>query len=37
VHYVKNAGGKAMTVDSTIKGQWLGASCGDIKDYQLEK
>lgn len=37
VHYAKNNGGKSMTVDSTIKGQWLGASCGDIKDFQLEK
>jgi hypothetical protein len=37
VHFVKNSGGKTMTVDSNIKGQWLGASCGDIKDYQLEK
>jgi len=37
VHYAKNSGGKAMGVDSNIKGQWLGASCGDVKDYQLEK
>jgi hypothetical protein len=37
VHFVKNAGGKSMTVDSTVKGQWLAASCGDIKDFQLEK
>jgi hypothetical protein len=37
VHFVKTAAGKAMTVDSTIKGQWLDASCGDIKDFQLEK
>jgi Protein of unknown function (DUF3617) len=37
VHFVKNSGGKNMTVDSTIKGQWLAASCGDIKDFQLEK
>jgi Protein of unknown function (DUF3617) len=37
VHFVKNSGGKTMTVDSTIKGQWLAASCGDIKDYELEK
>lgn len=37
VHYVRNSGGKTMTVDSNVKGQWLGASCGDVKDYQLEK
>jgi hypothetical protein len=37
VHFVKTSGGKSMTVDSTIKGQWLAASCGDIKDFQLEK
>jgi hypothetical protein len=37
VHFVKSNGGKSMTVDSTIKGQWLSASCGDIKDFQLEK
>jgi hypothetical protein len=37
VHLVKSSGGKTMTVDSTIKGQWLAASCGDIKDFQLEK
>lgn len=36
-HMVRTAGGKTMTVDSNIKGQWLGASCGDVKDYQLEK
>jgi hypothetical protein len=37
VHFVKSTGGKSMTVDSTIKGQWLSASCGDIKDFELEK
>jgi len=37
VHFVKNTGGKIMTLDSTVKGQWLAASCGDIKDFQLEK
>jgi len=37
VHFMKSNGGKSMTVDSTIKGQWLAASCGDIKDFELEK
>jgi hypothetical protein len=37
VHAVRTAGGKSMTVNSTIHGKWLGASCGDIKDYELEK
>jgi hypothetical protein len=37
VHFVKSNGGKSMTVDSTVKGQWLAASCGDIKDFELEK
>jgi hypothetical protein len=37
VHFVKTSGGKTMTVDSTVKGQWLADSCGDIKDFQLEK
>jgi hypothetical protein len=37
VHFIKSSGGKTMTVDSTIKGQWLSASCGDIKDFELEK
>lgn len=37
VHLVRTAGGKSMTVNSTIHGKWLGASCGDIKDYELEK
>jgi Protein of unknown function (DUF3617) len=37
VHVVRTAGGKSMTVNSTIHGKWLGASCGDIKDFELEK
>jgi hypothetical protein len=37
VHVVSTAGDKTMTVNSTIHGKWLGASCGDIKDYELEK
>jgi hypothetical protein len=37
VHVVRNSGGKTMTIDSSVHGKWLGASCGDIKDFQLEK
>jgi len=37
VHVVRTSGGKAMTIDSTIHGEWLGASCGDVKDFQIEK
>jgi len=37
VHVVRTAGGKTMTVNSTIHGKWLGASCGDIKDFEMEK
>jgi hypothetical protein len=37
VHVVRTSGGKTMTVNSTIHGKWLGASCGDIKDVESEK
>jgi hypothetical protein len=37
VHAVNTAGGKTMTVDSTIHGKWLSASCGDVKDVEIEK
>jgi hypothetical protein len=37
VHVVRTSGDKSMTVDSTIHGKWLGASCGDIKDFEIEK
>ncbi len=37
VHTVRSSGGKIMTIDSTIHGKWLGASCGDIKDFESEK
>jgi hypothetical protein len=36
VHVVRTVNGKSMTVDSTIHGKWLGASCGDIKDVEIE-
>jgi hypothetical protein len=37
VHVVRTSGGKTMTINSTIHGKWLGASCGDIKDFEIEK
>ncbi|HEY6453311.1 MAG TPA: DUF3617 family protein [Steroidobacteraceae bacterium] len=37
VHVVRTAGGKTMTVDKTIHGKWLAASCGDVKDFEIEK
>jgi Protein of unknown function (DUF3617) len=37
VHVVKTSGGKAMTINSTIHGKWLGANCGDVKDTEIEK
>jgi hypothetical protein len=32
-----SASGKAMSNNTTIHGKWLGASCGDVKDFQMEK
>ncbi len=29
-------GGQTMNVNATLKARWLGASCGDIKDVQVE-
>lgn len=37
VHVVRTEGGKTMTVNSTVHGQWLGPSCGDIKDFEIEQ
>lgn len=37
VHVVRTQGGKTMTINSTIHGKWLGASCGDVKDFEIEK
>ena len=30
-------GGKTMTINGTMQGQWLGASCQGIKDIQMAK
>lgn len=29
--------GKSMTMNSTVQGKWLGASCGSVKDIEQEK
>ncbi|MBS0420558.1 MAG: DUF3617 domain-containing protein [Proteobacteria bacterium] len=37
VHIVVTQSGKSMTVDSTLTGKWLAASCGSVKDSEPEK
>jgi hypothetical protein len=37
VHIVVTQSGKSMTVDSTLTGKWLSASCGSIKDAEPQK
>lgn len=37
VHMERTNDGKTMSINRTIHGKWLGASCGDIKDIQIEK
>ena len=32
-----SSAGKTMTVNSTVQGKWLAASCGTVKDTELEK
>jgi hypothetical protein len=34
---MSSAAGKTMKVNSTLEGKWLGASCGTVKDAELEK
>jgi hypothetical protein len=36
-NYVMTSNGKTMKLIYTIKGKWLGASCGSVKDSELEK
>ena len=36
VHVVTSREGKTMTIDSSVNGKWLGASCGSITGIQLE-
>jgi hypothetical protein len=37
IDVVVTSSGKTMTVDSTVQGKWLSASCGAVKDAELEK
>jgi len=37
INVVITSSGKTMTVVSTVQGKWLGASCGAVKDAELEK
>ncbi len=37
VKVVMTSNGKTMTVNSTVAGKWLGASCGDVKDAEPVK
>jgi hypothetical protein len=37
INVVITSSGKTMTVVSTVQGKWLGASCGTVKDAELEK
>jgi hypothetical protein len=37
IDVVITSSGKTMTVDSTVQGKWLSASCGTVKDSELEK
>jgi hypothetical protein len=37
INVVMTSAGKSMTINSTIQGKWLGASCGTVKDAELEK
>jgi Protein of unknown function (DUF3617) len=32
-----SSGAKTMTINNTMQGKWLGASCGAVKDAELEK
>jgi hypothetical protein len=37
INVVVSAGAKHMTVNSAMQGKWLSASCGAVKDAELEK
>lgn len=36
MHMVRTQGGRTMTIDRKMSGKWLGASCGDVKDFEIE-
>jgi len=37
INIVMTSAGKTMTVNNTMQGKWLGASCGTVKDAEMEK
>jgi uncharacterized protein DUF3617 len=37
VSRVMSAGGNSWTVNTVIQGKWLGASCGSVKDFEIDK
>lgn len=37
INVVMTSAGKTMTMNSTLQGKWLGASCGTVKEAELEK
>lgn len=37
INVVVSSGSKAMTVKNTMQGKWVSASCGAVKDAELEK
>jgi hypothetical protein len=37
MHVVMTRGERTMNVDGTLEGKWLAASCGDVKDVEVEK
>jgi hypothetical protein len=37
VHVVMTRGERTMNLDGTLEGKWLSASCGNVKDVEVEK
>jgi hypothetical protein len=37
IDVVMTSAGKTMTINNTMQGKWLGASCGTVKDAEMEK
>ena len=37
MNIVVTSAGKTMTINNTMQGKWLGATCGTVKDAELEK
>ena len=34
---VMTGGNRTMTMNSTVQGKWIGPSCGNVKDVEMEK